>query len=307
MKQDIYQNITDQIIADIESGSAKGSDWIMPWHRDGKGGAGFPVSLSTGKPYRGVNVIALWCSASRQGFDSSLWGTFKQWKAQGASVRKGEKGTKVVFWKQLRIEDKDKGEDGERVIPLLKQFVVFNADQVNGFEGEVKPDSDIGADREGEADVIETAEAIIEKTGAVINYGGDRACYVPGIDQIFMPQREQFTATDTSTATERFYSTAFHELAHWTGADHRLARGKGNKFGSTDYAFEELVAELGAAFTCAIVGVSSAPRADHAQYIANWLEKLKSDKRFIFEAAKHATKAADMITGEQAEQERKAA
>ena len=301
MKNDIYQNITDQIIADIESGSAKGGDWVMPWHKDGNGGAGFPVSLSTGKPYRGVNVIALWCSASRQGFASNLWGTFKQWQAQGANVRKGEKGTKVVFWKQLRKEDTNaKGEAVERVIPLLKQFTVFNASQVDGFSGEIAPEP-TGSDRDGEAEVIETAEAIIANTGAQINYGGDRACYVPSVDQVFMPHREQFKATDTSTATERFYSVAFHELAHWTGADHRLARGKGNAFGSSDYAFEELVAELSAAFTCATVGVASSPRADHAQYIENWLGKLKNDKRYIFEAAKHATKAADFIMGQEAQ------
>jgi len=294
MANDIYQTITDQIIADIESGKAKGGDWIMPWHKDGKGGAGFPVSLSTGKPYRGINVIALWCSASRQGFASNLWATFKQWKAQGASVRKGQKGTKVVFWKQLRVPDENSDkDDAEKVIPMLKQFTVFNADQVDGFEGE-KPEV-TGTDREGEAEVIETAEALIAQTGAVINYGGDRACYVPSIDQVFLPEREQFKKTETSTATECFYSTAFHELAHWTGADHRLARGKGNKFGSADYAFEELVAELGAAFTCAAVGVSTVPRADHAQYIDSWLRALKHQKRFIFEAAKHATKAADMI------------
>jgi len=300
MNQDIYQTITDQIVADIESGSAKGGDWIMPWHKDGKGGAGFPVSLSTGKPYRGINVIALWCSASRQGFTSNLWATFKQWKNQGASVRKGEKGTKVVFWKQLVVPDEGaQDDDAEKVIPMLKQFTVFNADQTDGYQGE-QPVAD-RTDREGEADIIDDVEAIIANTGAVINYGGDRACYVPSIDQVFLPEREQFKSTETSTATERFYSVAFHELTHWTGADHRLERGKGNRFGSTDYAFEELVAELGAAFTCAAVGVSTVPRADHAQYIDSWLRALKHEKRFIFEAAKHATKAADYILGQEAE------
>jgi len=294
MKVDIYQTITDQIIADIESGRAKGGDWTMPWHRDGKGGAGFPVSLTTGKPYRGINVIALWCSASRQGFVSNLWGTFKQWKDRGASVRKGQKGTKVVFWKQLQVPDETaENEDSERVIPMLKQYTVFNADQVDGYEGECSQVEQ--TDREGEAEAIESADALIAQTDAVINWGGDRACYVPSIDQVFLPCREQFTATETSSATESYYSTAFHELTHWTGADHRLARGKGNKFGSTDYAFEELVAELGAAFTLAAVGVATVPRADHAQYIDNWLTALKNEKRFIFEAAKHASKAADMI------------
>lgn len=305
MKQDIYQIITDQIVADIEAGRGKAGDWVMPWHKDGSAGAGFPVSLSTGKPYRGINVIALWSSSSRQGFNSNLWGTFKQWRDKGASVRKGEKGTRVVFWKQLKIEAGDNpgenSEENEKVIPLLKQYVVFNADQVDGYEGESSADSETVPRREAQAEMIETADAIIKATGADIRHGGDRACYVPAMDSVFMPMVEQFKATETSTATERYYSTMFHELAHWTGAPNRLNRLKNARFGSSDYAFEELVAELSAAFTCATVGVSSAPRVDHAQYIDSWLRALKSEKRFIFEAAKHAAKASDMVMGQENE------
>jgi len=292
-----YDLITDQIVADIESGKADSSEWVMPWHGNG----GMPFSLSTGKAYRGVNVIALWASAHRAGHTSPVWGTFKQWKAQGGMVRKGQKGTKVVFWKQIEISDTadDTGE-ASKFIPICKAYTVFNADQVDGAE-DIVPGND--ADSSEGADVIADVEAMITATGADIRYNGEgtlhnRACYVPSTDTIYMPARESFTATEHSSATDNFYSTLFHELAHWTGAEHRLDRKRGSKFGDTDYAFEELVAELSAAFTCAATGITSSPRPDHGQYIASWLKALKSEKRFIFEAAKHAGKATDWITGE---------
>jgi len=299
---DAYQTITDQIIADIETGKAQAGDWIMPWHK-GKhtGGAGFPVSLSTGKPYRGINVIALWSRASRMGYQSNIWGTFKQWKAKGAMVKKGEKATKVVFWKQLEVEDSERvdenGQPVSKFIPLVKAYAVFNADQVDGYDGPDGLEPVVDDIPDGDAVELPEIDAIVKATGADIRHGGDRACYVPMMDAVFMPPRDTFRATEHSTATEGYYSTLFHELAHWTGAEHRLDRIKAAKFGDSEYAFEELVAELSAAFTCATVGVSSSPRPDHAQYIASWLKALKSEKRFIFEAAKHATKATDMVLG----------
>jgi len=281
-----YEIITDQIIADIETGKASGTEWVMPWHS--KAAAGMPISLSTGKAYNGVNIISLWASAYRQGFESSLWGTFKQWRAKGANVKRGEKGTKIVFWKQLEISDT--GSDESRVIPMAKAYTVFNADQVDGYQVDAEP----VADPQG-ADALADIDALIGATGANIEHVGNQACYIPTMDQIRMPKRESFIDTANSTATENYYSTMFHELAHWTGAAHRLDRTKGKRFGDTAYAFEELVAELSAAFTCAFTGVTSSPRADHAQYIANWLGALKSDKRFIFDAAKYASKATQWI------------
>ena len=293
-----YDVITDQIVADIESGKADSSEWVMPWHNHA---GGMPTSLSTGKAYRGVNVIALWASAHANGYSSSVWGTFKQWKAQGVMVRKGEKGSKVVFWRQIEVSDTS-DTDGEqsRFIPICKAYTVFNAEQVDGADNVLPRDDSVDNAEDG-AETIANAEALIASTGADIQHGGNRACYIPSVDRIELPAPEDFTASKYSSATDNYYSTAFHELAHWTGAAHRLDRLKSGKFGDSEYAFEELVAELSAAFTCAVTGTTSSPRPDHGQYIASWLKALKSEKRFIFEAAKHAGKATDYITGETVE------
>lgn len=142
---------------------------------------------------------------------------------------------------------------------------------------------------------------LVSQTGADIRHSGDQAYYAPAQDYIVMPSRALFKDTSTSTATENYYSTLFHELTHWTGAKHRLDRLSNDRFGSKDYAFEELVAELGAAMCCALTGVTSSPREDHARYILSWLKALKSDKRFIFSAASHAQKALDFLFSQQQE------
>lgn len=285
-----YDIITDQIIADIESGKALSAEWQMPWHSVS---GGMPVNLVSGKAYRGVNVLALWASAARGGFSASTWATFKQWNAAGANVRKGSKGTKIVFFKPIVVDTDRVDDSGERVDDtrmIAKAYTVFNADQVDGWE-------ETAADLPDEADSIASADDVIAASGADIRHGGGRACYVPSVDQIHMPARESFMATEHSAATEGYYSTLFHELTHWTGAEHRMNRQFGRRFGDNSYAFEELVAELGAAFHCAALGISSAPRADHGQYIANWLEVLKSDKRAIFTAASKAAQAVDYVYG----------
>lgn len=286
-----YDTITDQIIADIESGKASGNEWRMPWHSVN---GGMPVNLSSGKPYRGVNVLALWASAARGGFNASTWATYKQWQAVGANVRKGSKGTKIVFFKPIvvdtdRVNDSGERENESRMI--AKAYTVFNADQVDGW---AEPTNDQPL---ADIDTIATVDALIGATGADISHGGSVACYSRQLDVIRMPDRESFIDTENSTATENYYSTLLHELTHWTGADHRLNRKFGKRFGDSAYAFEELVAELGAAFHCASLGITSTPRADHAQYVDNWLQALKGDKRAIFHAASKAAQSVDYVHG----------
>lgn len=286
-KQDIYQTVTNTIIAAIENGQTA-EKFEMPW----SGFSSIPLNAQTGKTYRGVNIPMLWVTQMHEGYSSGYWGTYKQWQERGAQVKKGEKGTQIVFWKSFEIEPQDgSGEPETRMV--ARWSTVFNADQVDGFT------IPVGHAAAGEAKIIDAAETFMADTGAIIKRGGDRAYYHKTQDYIALPDLSLFHDTKTSTATEAFYSTALHELTHWSGAEHRLNREKGRKYGDTKYAFEELVAELGAAMLCAALGISSGTRPDHAQYIDGWLKALKSDKKFIFSAASQAQKAADYLIGQQ--------
>jgi len=207
---------------------------------------------------------------------------------------KGSKGTKIVFFKPIvvdtdRVNDSGERENESRMV--AKAYTVFNADQVDGW-AESTPDQPMA-----DIDTIAAADAVVNASGADISHGGSIAAYSPALDAVRMPDRESFVDTDHSSATENYYSTLFHELTHWTGAKHRLDRQFGKRFGDNAYAFEELVAELGAAFNCASLGITSTPRADHAQYIENWLQALKSDKRAIFHAASKAAQSVDYLQG----------
>jgi antirestriction protein ArdC len=177
---------------------------------------------------------------------------------------------------------------------MARASYVFNADQVDGFEAPPLPEP------KDPAQILDRAEAFIAATGADIRHGGNRAFYRFPDDFIQMPERERFMGTETSTATESYYSTLLHELTHWTGSAKRCDRAFGKRFGDEAYAVEELVAELGAAFLCADLGITLEPRADHAAYIDNWLKVLKADKKAIFTAASQAAKATDYLAGLQA-------
>lgn len=295
---DVYQRITDQIIAAIEAGAGK---WEMPWH-SGDDGAGMvrPVNATTGKPYRGVNVLALWIAAQDKGYATSEWATYKQWQEKGAQVRKGEKSQFVVFWKinDQEGETQDGGNSGNggeqtdnepsgrRV--FARGYAVFNAAQVDGYtpaQPETPPATPSSTPRNPEAETFFTA------TGADIRHGGNRAFYKPGTDHIQMPPFEAFPeATD-------YYSVLGHETVHWTSAEKRLDRDLSGRFGNEAYAAEELIAELGAAFLCADLGLANTPRPDHAAYVASWLKVLKNDSHAIFTAASRAQAATDYLHG----------
>jgi antirestriction protein ArdC len=285
-----YEVITAQIVEAIEGGVL---NFTMPWHH----AAGLPVNASTGNAYRGINILRLWVGQAAGSFLSNEWASYKQWQAKGAQVRKGEKGTPIVFFKPLEVSRERDGETVKDTIPLIRLSTVFNADQVDGYDaGAAAPQADL-------TERLEAAEAFAQATGADIRHGGGRAFYQPGGDYIAMPARELFTGTETSSATEAYYSTLLHELTHWTGHKSRLARLElKNRFGDEGYAFEELVAELGAAFACQSLGITTVPREDHAAYIQSWLKVLKGDSKAVFKAAAEAQKALDFLQGLQSTQ-----
>ena len=286
-KQTTHEIVTAHIVAAIEAGAPT---FQMPWIRGAAAGA--PVNVASRKAYRGINTLMLWGAGMQ--YTSSTWGTFKQWKDKGASVRKGEKGTPVVFFKKLDVtKENAQGEQEQRQLALIRHSFVFNADQVDGYEAPEAPEP-----RQDLTERLANVDRFCTNTGARIEHGGAAAFYRPSTDHIQMPPRELFTGTDTSTATESYYSTLLHELTHWTGNRHRLDRLelKSRK----GYAFEELVAELGAAMLCQSLEITPEPRPDHAAYLASWLEALKNDDRAIFKAAAEAQKACDYLEALQA-------
>jgi antirestriction protein ArdC len=284
MKLSIYERITNQIAEAIENGAP---DYVMPWHRNGKA-LDCPRNAVSGRNYRGLNILTLWIGAEAHGFSSGQWATYQQWASIGAQVRKGERGTGIFFWQSRQTDDaKESGEHSERRRPgfIAKAFNVFNADQVSGYNPEVQP---VLSETERNAH----AEVFLKATGAEIRQGGDRAYFSTGFDRIHIPDFGQFLTASG------YYSVLAHELTHWTGAQHRLDRNLASRFGSYDYAMEELVAELGAAFTCARLGLNNEPRRDHAPYIVSWLKALREDNRAIFTAASKAQEACDLLFGD---------
>lgn len=283
----LYQSITDQIVAQLEQGAAP---WIKPWHVD----TSADRNLVTHKPYRGINRLLLGMSSMASGYGSPVWATFQQWKAAGASVRKGEKATHIVFFKPVSTETVSEGGEVEKdSYCVMRGYCVFNAGQVDGYEMPASVATVTEFERH------ERAEATILKTGAVIRHGGDAAFYAPSVDAVQMPNKSAFNSP------ANYYATAFHELTHWTGAKHRLERTFGGRYGDPQYAFEELVAEMGAAFMCADHGIQGEIR--HAGYIASWIKALRENDRAIFKASALAQKAADYLLALDATQERQAA
>jgi antirestriction protein ArdC len=278
---DLHQHITDTIVTAIESGQ---TDFTMPWQRTGIGEI-LPVNAATGAAYNGINILTLWATAMERNYQRGLWGTYRQWAELGAQVRKGERGSCVVFYKQYEVEPDSDNADDDGTRRVARASCVFNAGQVDGFELPGIPDLP-------PVDRIVRADALIARTGAVIAHGGEQAYYSRKHDLIQMPDERLFTASDAARRSEDYYTVLFHELTHWTGVEARLDRELGKRFGDDAYAMEELVAELGSAFLCGSLSITPQPRADHAGYIAHWLEVMKADKRAIFTAAARANDAA---------------
>jgi antirestriction protein ArdC len=279
----LYQEVTDRIIAELEQGRVP---WVQPWGH-AKAGLGLPNNALSGRSYSGVNILILWGAVIENGYTSQQWLTFRQALELGASVRKGERGTTVCyadrFIPKAEIERAARDGDEPGAVPLLKRFTVFNIAQCEGLPERLQHESEQMPERK----VIPQAEALITATGADFRIGGDRAFYKPSGDFIQVPPQPAFFEQIN------YYRTCYHELSHWSGAAHRLARDLQGGFGSKSYAREELVAEMASAFICATLGI--VPTVRHADYLGSWLAVLREDNRAIFRAASQASKAADFI------------
>ena len=291
-KQDIYTRITDQIVTHLEKGIRP---WIRPWNAEHAAGRITRPLRHNGRPYSGINVLSLWASAMAQNFVAPVWMTFKQATELDAHIRKGEKGSLVVYADSItRKETNQKtGAEIEREILFLKSYIVFNVGQIVGlpeaYYAKAAPNLDPVAR-------IDHAEKFFAALGGTVRHGGNQAFYSIADDAIQMPPFESFHDADS------YYATLAHEFTHWTASKARLGRDLGgHRFGSEAYALEELVAELGAAFLCADLELALEPREDHACYIATWLKVLAADNRAVFTAAAHAQRASEFMTSRAAQ------
>lgn len=275
-RADVYTRITDKIITSLEEGVRP---WVKPWNAEHAAGRITRPLRANGTPYRGINILALWMDAHIKGYTAPIWMTFKQALEYEAHVRKGEKGSLVVYANTFSKTEQDAdGNDFEQQIPFLKGYTVFNVEQIEGlpdhFYARAEPPAETPPER------IERCEAFFAATKASITHGGNRACYAVGLDEIRMPVIETFCDA------ESYYATLAHECIHWTRHPSRLDRSFGReKWGDEGYAREELVAELGSAFLSADLVLTPEVRDDHASYIASWIKVLQNDKRAVFQAA----------------------
>jgi antirestriction protein ArdC len=282
--RDHYQEVTDRIITALEAGTPP---WRRPWDPDKAGGPAMPRNASTGQRYRGINVLTLGMSVLAFESGDPRWATYKQAEDRGWQVRRGERGTTGYFFKRLELRDDTRPEDDEeavRRIPLLRAFTLFHASQIDGIPAFIPPTVAEAPWRAPEA-----AEIILANSGAVVRIGGERAFYSPATDHIQMPPQSAFATA------EGFCGTLLHEAGHWTGHSSRLNRDLRNRFGSHDYAREELRAEIGQMMVCGELGVADCDFSNNAAYVASWLEKLRSDRKEIFRAAADAQRIADYL------------
>ena len=289
---DPYQRITSRILADLEQGVRP---WVKPWTT---GAAGQRVTRPlrvTGEPYTGINVLLLWLEAVTAGHQSPTWMTYKQAQALGGQVRRGEKGSPIVYYGTTTArEDRPEGASGDdaREVRFLKTYTVFNVAQIEGLPERFAPAPIAEAPALPAFDRLGDVDGWFEAIGARVSHGGAQAFYMPGEDRIQLPPFETFRDA------HGYYCTRGHETVHWTRAPSRLDRSFGReRWGDEGYAREELVAELGAAFIAADLGLALEPRADHADYIGHWITILQNDKRAIVSAAAHAERAVKYLHG----------
>lgn len=286
-KIDIQQEVTNQIIELLDKVNIE--DYQPPFGQ--LSSLGLPKNPITKNSYQGINILSLWMHQQTKSYTSNEWATFKQWKDIDANVKKGEKSSKIIFYKTLiKSEENNSVEMEEVKIPMLKVYNVFNADQIEGYTSE----KDIVELMTNDVKCIDTVDLFCEETGAIVKHGGSRAYYDTVQDFINMPVKTLFQNTSQADATENYYATLLHELTHWTGAEHRLDRFQEeicDNLVKEKYAFEELVAELGSAFLCAQHGITQIQPEHHAIYIKSWLKSLKENKSYIFKASAKASKA----------------
>lgn len=294
--RDRHAEITDRIVAALEAGTLP---WRRPWDTAKAGGPMAPRNAVTGRRYRGINALLLAMADLALGAPDPRWLTYRQAAAAGCQVRRGERGSRVVFFRQLIARERDAGQrggadgaaeggDGEpdaRAVPLLRLFTVFHASQVDGLPPFRPPGIAEAPWRAPEA-----GAAILRRSGAAVRVGGGRAFYSPATDHIQLPPEGAFATA------EGWMATALHELAHWSGAPSRLHRDLTGRFGGEGYAKEELRAELASCFVNAELGLPC-DVPNHASYVADWLDVLRGDKREVFRAAADAQRIADYLLG----------
>jgi antirestriction protein ArdC len=284
-RTDVYTRVTNEIVAQLEAGTRP---WIQPWLASHAAGCVSRPLRFNAVPYRGINVVLLWLAAMRHRFTCPLWMTYRQAAELGGQVRRVEKASLVVYASKFtRHETGDDGEEQEYEVPFLKSYSVFNCEQIDGLPARYYAQAEQTLQPTHR---IERAEQFFANTRADIRHGGSMAYYSPAADYVQMPPFQSFHDA------EKYYATLLHELTHWTRHPSRLAREFGRKrWGDEGHSMEELVAEMGAAFLCADLGLTPEVRDDHAAYIASWLKVLKHDKRAVFAAAAYAQRAADYL------------
>ncbi len=281
IRRDPCQEVTDRILEALEAGT---KPWVRPWDPGKAGGPQAPLNPTTGRWYRGINVLILGMDLRAFTTADPRWMTYQQAGEAGWQVRKGEKSITIFFFKPLEVEDEG-AENGTRTVPLMRSYAVFHASQVDGIPPYVPPTIEEAPWQRPEA-----ADIILRNSGAIVRTGGDRAFYSPSADFIQLPPERAFAGA------HQWAATALHELGHWTGHPTRLARDLSGRFGSDAYAQEELRAELASAFIGTTLGLP-ADIPNHASYIRSWIKRLQDDKREIFRAAADAQRIADLVLG----------
>jgi antirestriction protein ArdC len=287
--RDIYQEVTDKILAALERG-------VLPWQRGwDQGLAGAPMNPTTGRAYRGINTLLLGMMQDAAFNGDPRWCSYRQAQARGWQVRKGERGTTVVFYRKLQRRGGEDGEtglvspdtagEGARPFFMMRASTVFHATQIDGIPVYNPPG--IAAEPWRTPEAVQT---ILDNSGATIHYGGSQACFVPSRDCIYLPPKGAFRSDAA------FSYTTLHELSHYAYAAPRLNLSQGGRFGSAAYAFEELVVSIASVNICTVIGVE-AEIENTASYLADWMTVIKSDKKAIFRAAADAQRVADYILG----------
>ena len=289
-KRDIHRDVTDKILAAI---TVDPGDFKMPWRRQ-SGGLTLPKNFITKSAYSGINIFSLSTAAILRGFEHNLWGSYKQWEAAGAQVRRGAKAETIVFYKSYQGEPDPQQPDDDGHRRVARASGVFNIAEVDGVV--LPPASE-------PTSLIERLDAVdryVAHTKIPVLIGGERAFYRHSIDTVQMPSEELFTGSDTMSRQESFYATLLHEICHASGHHSRLNRAVPKAFGDAVYIEEELLVELAAAILCAELHVTQDTRPDHAQYIYHWAQLLNDDPKAIFRAAARASEAVTFLNGLQA-------
>lgn len=278
--RNVYDDVTNKIIAMMENG-------VTPWRKswDDMTPALSRPLRENGVPYTGINTLMLWMAAEIRGFTSPYWMTFKAAQSHGGRVRKGAKSEIAVFFQTI-VRETDNGETTK--YPVMKTYNVFNVDEIDGLPEKYYPKPVV---RNAGSTRVPEYDCFFADTGSVIRHGGGKAFYSPNLDFIQMPNFNGFDDADS------YYSVLAHEHIHWTGSSKRLNRKLSIQMASSDYAMEELIAELGSAFLCAELGISTGPRPDHAAYLNMWVKALRENNRVLFKAASYSEAAVRFLQG----------